>query len=48
MEQFFSLFQYLKAHLTPLNVLDTYSYAERYGDPQVLYQCLLLIDKHAR
>ncbi len=42
------IFQYLKAHLTPLNVLDTYSFAERYGDPQVLYQCLRLIDRHAR
>ena len=38
----------MKSHLTPLNVLDTYAFAEQYGDSQVLYQCLLLIDRHAR
>ncbi len=29
-------------------MLDTYGLAERYGDPQVLYRCLRLIDRHAR
>ena len=33
--------------MTPLNVLDTWAFAEQYGDPGVLYQCLRLIDRHA-
>ena len=40
--------QYLKTHLTPLNVLDTYCFAEQYGDVEVLYQCLRMIDRKAR
>ena len=34
--------------MTPLNVLDTFAFAENYGDTQVLYQCLRLIDRNAR
>ena len=39
--------KHLKTHLTPWNVLDTYAFAENYGDTQVQYQCLRLIDKNA-
>ena len=40
-------FQYLKTHLSPWNVLDTYAFAEQYGEVHILYQCLRLIDKNA-
>ena len=39
--------QYLKTHLSPWNVLDTYAFAEQYGEVHILYQCLRLIDKNA-
>ena len=29
-------------------MLDTFAFAENYGDTQVLYQCLRLIDRNAR
>ncbi len=44
---FYSTLQHLKTHLSPWNVLDTYAFAENYGDVQVLYQCLRLIDRNA-
>lgn len=34
--------------LNPKNVLDTYLYAENYGDTQMLYECLKLIDRNAQ
>jgi hypothetical protein len=33
--------------MTHWNVLDTYAFAENYGDVQILYQCLRLIDRNA-
>ena len=33
--------------MNPLNVLDTYAFAENYGDQHLVYQCLRLIDRHA-
>ena len=43
----FLCLQYLKTHLSPWNVLDTYAFAEQYGEVHILYQCLRLIDKNA-
>ena len=33
--------------MNPLNVLETYVFAENYGDQHLVYQCLRLIDRHA-
>ncbi|TRY71737.1 hypothetical protein TCAL_08154 [Tigriopus californicus] len=40
--------RHLKMRLNPKNVLDTYLYAENYGDTQMLYECLKLIDRNAQ
>eukprot|EP00095_Tigriopus_kingsejongensis_P007660 maker-scaffold116_size340332-snap-gene-2.23 protein:Tk07660 transcript:maker-scaffold116_size340332-snap-gene-2.23-mRNA-1 annotation:"btb poz domain containing 6" len=40
--------RHLKLRLNPKNVLDTYLYAENFGDTQMLYECLKLIDRNAQ
>jgi len=39
--------KYVESNMNPLNVLDTYAFAENYGDQHLVYQCLRLIDRHA-
>ena len=39
--------QYVESNMNPLNVVETYVFAENYGDQHLVYQCLRLIDRHA-